>query len=190
MNYVPLWCKSAYSFTEGASHPEELVARAAELGLPAIALTDRDGLYGAVEAHLAGLEYGIPVIQGAQITMSDGSLALLLVMDRSGYTHLCQLISRGRLRNPKGFSSVEWHELMELSPGLIAILLEGSGQAPASSAGDSSGSTSRGPAAEAPLAALRAAFPGRLYGGISRHYHHAEELREAFQTRPTVHPHL
>ena len=159
MNYVPLWCKSAYSFTEGASHPEELVARAAELGLPAIALTDRDGLYGAVEAHLAGLEYGIPVIQGAQITMSDGSLVLLLVMDRSGYTHLCQLISRGRLRNPKGFSSVEWQELMELSPGLIAVLLEGSGQAP--------------------LAALRAAFPGRLYGGISRHYHHAEEPREA-----------
>ena len=50
--YVPLWCKSHYSFLEGASSPEELVAKAQDLGLPALALTDRDGLYGAVRAHL------------------------------------------------------------------------------------------------------------------------------------------
>ena len=106
MSYVPLWCKSNYSFTEGASHPEELVRRAAELGLPAIAVTDRDGLYGAGATPLSGLEHGVKVIHGAQITVDDGSSVVLLVTDHTGYIHLCQLITRGRLRNPKGFSSV------------------------------------------------------------------------------------
>jgi error-prone DNA polymerase len=55
MSYVPLWVKSNYSFLEGASHPDELVTQAAELGLPALALTDRDGVYGIVRAHVAAL---------------------------------------------------------------------------------------------------------------------------------------
>ena len=50
-DYVPLWCKSNFSFLEGASHPEELVEACATLGLEAMALTDRDGVYGVVEAH-------------------------------------------------------------------------------------------------------------------------------------------
>jgi error-prone DNA polymerase len=52
VSYAPLWCKSSYSFLEGASHPEELVERALALGLPTLALTDRDGVYGAVRAHV------------------------------------------------------------------------------------------------------------------------------------------
>jgi error-prone DNA polymerase len=55
MSYVPLWVKSNYSFLEGASHPDELVTQAAELGLPALALTDRDGVYGIVRARVAAL---------------------------------------------------------------------------------------------------------------------------------------
>ena len=163
MSYVPLWCKSNFSFTEGASHPEELVRRAAELGLPAIAVTDRDGLYGAVATHLSGLEYGVQVIHGAQVTISDGAAVIILAADHTGYMHLCQLISRGRLRNPKGFSSVTWEELREFSPGMIAILVDNRRHLPT----------------DAPLAALKGAFPGRLYVGISRHYLHRDVPREA-----------
>ncbi|MBN2554214.1 MAG: PHP domain-containing protein, partial [Spirochaetales bacterium] len=67
--YVPLWCKSHYSFLEGASSPEELVETAAALELPALALTDRDGLYGAVRAHLEAKKRDLKLIIGSQITV-------------------------------------------------------------------------------------------------------------------------
>src|SRR5687767_3949540 len=69
-SYVPLWVKSNHSFLEGASHPEELVMRAHELGLPAVAITDRDGVYGAVRAHVKAKELGIKLIIGAQISLT------------------------------------------------------------------------------------------------------------------------
>ena len=58
MSYAPLWCKSNYSFLEGASHPDELMEQARRLDLPALALTDRDGVYGVVQAHQAVKEHG------------------------------------------------------------------------------------------------------------------------------------
>ncbi|MFP4377458.1 MAG: PHP domain-containing protein, partial [Spirochaetales bacterium] len=70
--YVPLWVKSNYSFLEGASHPDELVEQAAALGLPAIAITDRDGVYGIVKAHKAAKERGIKLIVGSEITVELG----------------------------------------------------------------------------------------------------------------------
>src|SRR5262245_66261006 len=71
LSYVPLWCKSNGSFLEGASHPEELVDQAAALGVPAIALTDRDGVYGLVRAHVRAKECGIHLLAGAQVTVDD-----------------------------------------------------------------------------------------------------------------------
>ena len=62
MSYVPLWCKSNFSFLEGASHPAELVAQAHALGLPAVAITDRDGVYGVVRAYVKAKELGIKLI--------------------------------------------------------------------------------------------------------------------------------
>jgi len=70
--YVPLWCKSYYSFLEGASAPDDLVARAAQLELPALALTDRDGVYGAPAAHQAAKGSGVALIIGSQVTVADG----------------------------------------------------------------------------------------------------------------------
>src|SRR5262249_34898461 len=67
--YAPLWVKTNYSFLEGASHPEELVERAHELGLPAVAITDRDGVYGVVRAHVKARELGIRILIGAQVTV-------------------------------------------------------------------------------------------------------------------------
>ncbi|HEY7699788.1 MAG TPA: PHP domain-containing protein, partial [Vicinamibacteria bacterium] len=69
MRYVPLFCKSNGSFLEGASHPEELVEEAHRLGLRALALTDRDGVYGIVRAHVKAQELGIHLIVGSQVTV-------------------------------------------------------------------------------------------------------------------------
>ncbi|MDR7512830.1 MAG: PHP domain-containing protein, partial [Armatimonadota bacterium] len=68
MSYIPLWCKSGFSFHEGASQPEELVEEAHRLGLPAVAITDRDGVYGIVEAHLKARELGVQLLVGAEVT--------------------------------------------------------------------------------------------------------------------------
>ena len=73
MSYAPLWCKSNFSFLEGASHPDELVERAHALGLPALALTDRDGVHGVVRAHVKARELGVSLIVGAEITVGDGA---------------------------------------------------------------------------------------------------------------------
>src|SRR5205823_553387 len=72
-SYVPLWCKSNFSFLEGASHPDELVEEANRLGLPVLALTDRDGVYGVVRAHVKAREAGLHLIIGSQVTVDDGS---------------------------------------------------------------------------------------------------------------------
>ncbi|HEX2931723.1 MAG TPA: error-prone DNA polymerase [Candidatus Binatia bacterium] len=120
-SYVPLWCKSNFSFLEGASHPDELVEEAYRLGLPAIALTDRDGVYGIVRAHVKAREIGSKLIIGSDVTVEDGSSIALLAQDRAGYANLCRLISKGRLRSEKGESSVAWDEVCAHTPGLIAL---------------------------------------------------------------------
>lgn len=119
--YVPLFCKSNFSFSEGASHPEELVETSHDLGLEALALTDRDGLYGVVEAHLKARKLGVHLIIGSEITIEDGSNLVLLVMDRKGYANLCRLITLGRRRSEKGQSVVGWHEICDHAEKLIAL---------------------------------------------------------------------
>src|SRR4029453_16329886 len=141
--YVPLWCKSNFSFLEGASHPDELVEEAVRLGLTALALTDRDGVYGVVRAHVKAREVGLKLIIGSQITVDDGSAIVLLAQDRAGYANLCRLITKGRLRSEKGESAITWDEVCGHALGLIALwngentsvmpaLRLGSGQAPVS----------------------------------------------------------
>ena len=70
MAYVPLWCKSNYSFLEGASHPEELIEQAHAFGLSAIAMTDRDGVHGVVRAHMKAQELGVHLLIGAELTVA------------------------------------------------------------------------------------------------------------------------
>src|SRR2546426_6062122 len=100
-SYVPLWCKSNFSFLEGASHPDELVEAAHRLGLPAMALTDRDGVYGVVQAHMRAKELGIKLLVGSEITVGgpeeQPTRVVLLATSRAGYGNLCRLISAGRL---------------------------------------------------------------------------------------------
>ncbi|MGE5817123.1 MAG: PHP domain-containing protein, partial [Deltaproteobacteria bacterium] len=120
-SYVPLWCKSNFSFLEGASHPDELIEEAYRLSLPALALTDRDGVYGVVRAHVKARELGLKLIIGSQVTVNDGSVIVLLVQDRGGYANLCRLLTKGRLRSEKGESAVTWEEVCTHAPGLIAL---------------------------------------------------------------------
>ena len=125
MTYVPLWCKSNGSFLEGASHPEELVEEAHRLGLRSLAITDRDGVYGIVKAYVRAKEVGVQLIIGSEVTVGDTkentSKLILLVQDRTGYSNLCRLLTRGRLRSVKGESLVAWEEVRSLSGGLIAL---------------------------------------------------------------------
>ncbi len=106
--YAALTCKSHFSFLHGASSPEELVEQAQAMGLAAIGLTDTDGVYGMVRAHMRARELGVKLLVGSEVTLTDRSTVYLLAMNREGYGNLCRLISRGRLRNPKGVSSVTW----------------------------------------------------------------------------------
>src|SRR4051812_47713454 len=94
MAYVELHAHSAYSFLDGASLPEELALRAAELGYEALALTDHDGVYGSLEFAHAAKEAGVRGITGAEVTLAGGSHVTLLVETTEGYANLCRLLTR------------------------------------------------------------------------------------------------
>ena len=166
-SYVPLWCKSNFSFLEGASHPDELVEEANRLGLPVLALTDRDGVYGVVRAHVKAREAGLHLIIGSQVTVDDGSPIVLLAQDRSGYANLCRLLTAGRLRAEKGESVVTWDEVCRHATGLIALW-----------GGDQS-LVVREVAPDEIAANLHDAFGDRLYGMIARHWREDEVAQEA-----------
>jgi error-prone DNA polymerase len=119
--YIELHSRSAFSFLRGASLPEHLAARAAELGLPAMALCDRDGFYAAPRFFAAAKENGLRPIIGVDITMEDGTVLPLLVENRIGYQNLCRLLTRAHVRAAKGESKVGWNELPEFAAGLVAL---------------------------------------------------------------------
>ena len=107
-DFVELHCRSAFSFLRGASRPEQIAERAAELQMPAVALCDRDGVYGAPRFFARARELGVRPIVGAELTMDDQTILPVLVQSRTGYENLCQLLTRGHLRNEKGRCSVHW----------------------------------------------------------------------------------
>src|SRR6476469_8525341 len=91
--YVELHAHSSYSFLDGASLPEELAIRAAELGYPALAVTDHDGVYGSLEFAHAAKHFGVRPISGAEVTLADNSHVTLLVESQRGYANLCRLLT-------------------------------------------------------------------------------------------------
>ena len=122
MSYVELHACSAFSFLRGASFPEQLAARAAELELPAVALLDRNGVYGTQRFSVACREHGVRPIVGCDLTMEDGTALPVLVENRTGYKNLCELLTQAHLRSEKGSCAIRWDELPEFSEGLIAFL--------------------------------------------------------------------
>src|SRR5262245_18198819 len=102
MTYAELHCHAAYSFLDRASRPEELAARAAELGYEALALTDHDGVYGSLEFAIAAKALGVRPITGAEVTLSGGAHVTLLVESPRGYASLCRLLTEAhRETRPK-----------------------------------------------------------------------------------------
>ena len=144
--YIELHARSAFSFLEGSSLPESLIARCAELNMPAMALVDRDGLYGAPRFHMAAKKAGIRAHIGAELTTelfdamvpgrdraADGKVRglkppagnsfrlPLLVSSRTGYQNLCRLITAMKLRAPKNEGAIRPQEFEEHAAGLICL---------------------------------------------------------------------
>lgn len=118
---MELHCHTNYSMLDGASHPEELLDRALELGMDALAVTDHDGLYGVVRFWRAATERGIRPIIGAELTLEEGHHIVLLAQNMRGYTSLCHLISHAQLRGSKGHPLLDKDTLAEHTEGLICL---------------------------------------------------------------------
>ncbi len=127
MTYVELHCHSAYSFLDGASHPEELAIRAAELGYETLALTDHDGVSGSLEFARAAKGLGVRPITGAEVTLVGGSHVTLLVESPRGYANLCRLLTAAHAgtRPREGADplppALPLATLLELNEGLVCL---------------------------------------------------------------------
>jgi error-prone DNA polymerase len=120
-SYIELHAHSYFSLLDGASSPEALVARAAALGMSALALTDHDTVYGAVRFDLAAQQHGLHPLLGAEVTLADGHHMTLLVESELGWQNLCWLLSRGRALASKGQAALPADELPGHTDGLIAL---------------------------------------------------------------------
>jgi error-prone DNA polymerase len=165
MSYIELHAHSAYSFLDGASLPEELAIRAAELGYPALALTDHDGVYGSLEFAHAAKAVGIRSITGAEATLADGSHVTLLVESPRGYANLCRLLTAAHAQerlNPRLDPAL----LAEQNKGLVCL----------------SGCARQGLAVRDPNAAARLAGalgPDRFFVELQRPYSRGDTRRSA-----------
>src|SRR5213594_3786575 len=126
MSYIELHSSSAFSFLRGGSFPEQLAEVAAELEMPAMALLDRNGVYGAQRFSVAAREQNVRPIIGCELSMEDGSVLPVLVENRTGYKNLCELLTQSHLRSEKGTCAVRWNELPQFAEGLVAFFGLGS----------------------------------------------------------------
>ncbi|MBB86121.1 MAG: error-prone DNA polymerase [Xanthomonadales bacterium] len=141
--YAELHCLSNFSFLRGASHPQELVDRAADQGYTALALTDECSVAGVVRAHERAAARGLSLIIGAEFTLGEGPKVVLLATDRTAYGRLCRLITLARSRRPKGQYSLDLADLIEQPlAGCLLLWVQGDDDA---------------------LAALSEVFGGRLW---------------------------
>jgi error-prone DNA polymerase len=170
--YVELHAHSSYSFLDGASLPEELAVQAAELGYPALALTDHDGVYGSLEFAHAAKYFGVRPITGAELTLADRSHVTVLVETQQGYANLCRLITAahahtrpaGKESQPPADPALDQALLEELNEGLVCL----------------SGCARQGLAVRNPNAAARLAQafgPDRFFIELQRPYERGDARR-------------
>ena len=122
--YAELHCLSSFSFLRGASSPEELVHRAAEIGYAAIAITDECSVAGVVRAHTAAKDAKLKLLIGSELKLADGPRLVLLCENIRGYENLCELITRARRAAPKGEYRLTREDMADVD-GLLAIWLPG-----------------------------------------------------------------
>src|ERR1700694_588023 len=135
MPYIELHACSAFSFLRGASSPEQLAETAAGLKMPAMALLDRNGVYGAQRFSVAAREQNVRPIVGAELSTEDGGVLPVLVKNRTGYKNLCELLTQAHLRSEKGQCAVRWNELVQYAEGLVVLLGSAGCQPPGSRPG-------------------------------------------------------
>lgn len=119
--YAELHAHSNFSFLDGASHPEEMARQAAELGLRALAITDHDGVYGAVRFSYAARELGLQPIVGMEASMAGGHHLTLLARDREGYANICRLATAAHHDQPKGTAELDPDTLARHTQGLVGL---------------------------------------------------------------------
>ena len=175
MSYVELHARSAFSFLRGGSDPEALAREAARLQFPAMALCDRDGVYGAVRLHMPAKEAGFRALVGCELTMEDSTIVPVLVASQAGYRGLGALLTTANLRAPKGEGRVTWRELEEGNAGLIA--LTGDEEGPVRRAWRERGAHA---AAEAGEKLQRIFGRERLFVELQRHLVPGEEMENEF----------
>ncbi len=120
-SFIELHARSAFSFLEGSCLPEELAGACAHYEMPAMAIVDRNGVYGAARFHMAAQKAGVRAHIGSEITCTNGRSYPLLVENREGYRNLCRLVTRMKLRAEKGKGAATPEELAEFSQGLLCI---------------------------------------------------------------------
>lgn len=173
--YIELHARSAFSFLRGGSLPETLATTAAGLDIPAMAVCDRMGVYGAPRFSGTAEEVGIRPIFGAELAMEDGSELPVLVENRTGYNHLCQLLTRAHLRAPKGEGVVTWEELPEFAGGLVALTGDEEGPLQRSLCAPSAAAGRPRPAPEEVLRRLVTTFgDGNVFVELQRHFRRGE----------------
>ncbi len=126
MRYVELHCHSAFSFLDGASLPDELVAAAIELGYGALALTDHNSVSGSMEFAVAAQALGLRAIHGAEIDLDDGRHLTLLVENATGWSNLCRILTRAHAhtREKPGAPSqafVALETVLDHAEGLVCL---------------------------------------------------------------------
>jgi len=179
-DYVELHARSAFSFLEGASLPEDLASRCADLGQPALAITDAHGVYGSPRFHLAAKRLGIRALIGAEVNAQEGGRYTLLCENRRGYQNLCRLITRtkfrdGQARKPENpFATKEDFETY--AQGLVC--LTGGEEGPLAQ----NFKNAQGPAAACALCnrleELVGIFGARnVFVEVQRHYRREQEMR-------------
>src|SRR5258707_5570557 len=187
-DYIELHARSAFSFLEGAATPEELIAAGAEMEMPAMALLDRDGVYGAPRFHMAAKKSGIKAHIGAEIAVSSFKFQVssskhrdlvylpLLVSNRTGYQNLCRLITLMKLRVPKhavpGECAVTRDELAAYAEGLVC--LTGGNDGPLAQSINHRGHRE---VQETTERLINIFGKGNVYAELQRHFNRAEEAR-------------
>ena len=119
--YAELRAASAFSFLDSASLPEDLISGAAQMDLPAMALVDTNGVYGAPRFYTAAKKAGIKALVGAELTLECGGHATALVETRAGYQNLCKLITAGAMGKPKGEARFTWDLIEQYAEGLHCL---------------------------------------------------------------------
>jgi error-prone DNA polymerase len=169
--YAELRTASAFSFLDGASLPEDLVATAAERDVPAMALIDTNGVYGAPRFFMAAKKCGVKALVGTELVLEGGGRATVLVENREGYKNLCKLVTAGAAKRPKGAARYTWELIAQYAAGLRC--LTGGDEGPLAAALAAGGIA----AADKALDSISGIFGGRLHVELQRHRRRDEEHR-------------